>query len=129
MLRPALRSLATLRISAATWPRASTSSAWSLEVPSAEVWCPENPHRYRLVAQLIDATGYVAQIEARFGLRKIEARGRKMYLNNEPIYLDGILYQPGTATFAEMKRHMHAMKALGCNLVRRAHRGHRPPHL
>ena len=91
---------------------------FSLEVPGAEVWCPENPHRYRLVAQLIDHTGYVAQIEARFGLRKIEARGRKIYLNNEPIYLDGILYQPGTATFAEMQRHMHAMKELGCNLVR-----------
>ena len=91
---------------------------FSLEVPGAEVWCPENPHRYRLVAQLIDPTGYVAQIEARFGLRKIEARGRKVYLNNEPIYLDGILYQPGTATFAEMQRHMHAMKELGCNLVR-----------
>lgn len=89
-----------------------------LEVPGAEVWCPENPHRYRLVAQLIDATGYAAQIEARFGMRKIEARGRKIYLNNEPIYLDGILYQPGTATYAEMQRHMHAMKALGCNLVR-----------
>ncbi len=89
-----------------------------LEVPGAEVWCPENPHRYRLVAQLIDGTGYAAQIEARFGMRKIEARGRKVYLNNEPIYLDGILYQPGTATYAEMQRHMHAMKALGCNLVR-----------
>jgi hypothetical protein len=91
---------------------------FSMEVPGAEVWCPENPHRYRLVAQLIDNTGYSAQIEARFGLRKIEARGRKVYLNNEPIYLDGILYQPGTATFAEMQRHMHAMKELGCNLVR-----------
>jgi len=91
---------------------------FSMEVPGAEVWCPENPHRYRLVAQLIDNTGYVAQIEARFGLRKIESRGRKVYLNNEPIYLDGILYQPGTATFAEMQRHMHAMKELGCNLVR-----------
>ncbi|HET9504143.1 MAG TPA: glycoside hydrolase family 2 TIM barrel-domain containing protein [Hymenobacter sp.] len=91
---------------------------FSMEVPGAEVWCPENPHRYRLVAQLIDPTGYAAQIEARFGLRKIEARGRKVYLNNEPIYLDGILYQPGTATFAEMQRHMHAMKELGCNLVR-----------
>jgi beta-galactosidase/beta-glucuronidase len=89
-----------------------------VEIPTAEVWCPENPRRYRLVAQLIDHTGYAAQIEARFGLRKVEARGRKVYLNNEAIYLDGILYQPGTATFAEMQRHMYAMKELGCNLVR-----------
>ncbi|MEJ7661194.1 MAG: hypothetical protein WKG07_17085 [Hymenobacter sp.] len=34
------------------------------------------------------------------------------------MYLDGILYQPGTATYEEMRRHLHAMKALGCNLVR-----------
>ncbi|GAC1367489.1 MAG: glycoside hydrolase family 2 [Hymenobacter sp.] len=89
-----------------------------LEAPGAELWSPEAPNRYRLVAQLIDAEGYVAQIETLFGLRKIEARGRYVYLNNQPTYLDGILYQPGQATFEEMQRHMHAMKALGCNLVR-----------
>jgi hypothetical protein len=32
--------------------------------------------------------------------------------------LDGILYQPGTATYEEIKSHMYAMKKLGCNLVR-----------
>lgn len=89
-----------------------------MEVPAAELWSPEAPNRYRLVAQLIDAEGYAAQIETLFGLRKIEARGRWVYLNNQPTYLDGILYQPGQATLAEMQRHMHAMKALGCNLVR-----------
>lgn len=89
-----------------------------LEVPGAKLWSPETPQLYQLVAELVDANGYSAQIEAHFGLRKIEARGRFVYLNNEKIYLDGILYQPGTATYAEMTRHMHAMKALGCNLVR-----------
>ncbi|MBJ6109380.1 glycoside hydrolase family 2 [Hymenobacter sp. BT523] len=89
-----------------------------LEVPGAELWSPEAPNRYRLVACLIDADGYAAQIETLFGLRKIEARGRYVYLNNQPTYLDGILYQPGQATLEEMQRHMHAMKALGCNLVR-----------
>jgi hypothetical protein len=89
-----------------------------LEVPGAELWSPEAPNRYRLVAQLIDAEGYEAKIETLFGLRKVESRGRYVYLNNEAVYLDGILYQPGQATFEEMQRHMHAMKALGCNLVR-----------
>ena len=89
-----------------------------LEVPGAELWSPEAPNRYRLVAQLIGPDGYAAQIETLFGLRKIESRGRYVYLNNQPTYLDGILYQPGQATFVEMQRHMHAMKALGCNLVR-----------
>jgi beta-galactosidase/beta-glucuronidase len=102
-----------LRLAAGQWQQRVV-----LEVPGAELWSPEAPHRYRLVAQLIDAEGYAAQIETLFGLRKIEARGRYVYLNNEPTYLDGILYQPGQATLEEMQRHMHAMKALGCNLVR-----------
>jgi beta-galactosidase/beta-glucuronidase len=89
-----------------------------LELPGAELWSPEAPNRYRLLAQLIDHEGYAAPIETLFGLRKVESRGRFVYLNNQPVYLDGILYQPGTATLEEMKRHMHAMKALGCNLVR-----------
>jgi len=89
-----------------------------VELPNPQLWSPENPHLYRLVAQLIDANGYPAQIEAHFGLRRIEARGRFIYLNDQRIYLDGILYQPGTATFEEMKEHFRAMKELGCNLVR-----------
>ncbi|MBD0255461.1 MAG: glycoside hydrolase family 2 [Cytophagales bacterium] len=89
-----------------------------LEVPGARLWSPESPNLYRLTAQLTDGDGYTAEIQSHFGLRKIEARGRYVYLNNEPVYLDGILYQPGTATYEEMKRHMRAMKKLGCNLVR-----------
>ncbi|PRY12290.1 glycosyl hydrolase family 2 [Pontibacter ummariensis] len=89
-----------------------------MKVPDGVQWSPENPHLYRLVAQLIDATGYTAEIEAHFGLRKFEARGRHLFLNNKEIYIDGILYQPGTATYEEMRQHMYAMKELGCNLVR-----------
>ena len=89
-----------------------------MQLPDARLWAPGAPHLYRLVAQLIDVQGYAAEIETLFGLRKIESRGTYVYLNNEPTYLDGILYQPGTATYEEMRRHMHAMQELGCNLVR-----------
>jgi hypothetical protein len=89
-----------------------------LELPDAKLWGPGQPNLYRLVAQLIDSEGYSAEIQTHFGLRKIESRGRYVYVNNEPTYIDGILYQPGTATYEEMRRHMHAMRELGCNLVR-----------
>ncbi|WP_310396392.1 glycoside hydrolase family 2 TIM barrel-domain containing protein [Hymenobacter sp.] len=112
----------TAPLTSSDFPLTLAAGQWQqrlvLEVPGAELWSPEAPNRYRLVAQLIDADGYVAQIETLFGLRKIESRGRYVYLNNQPTYLDGILYQPGQATLAEMQRHMHGMKALGCNLVR-----------
>jgi hypothetical protein len=89
-----------------------------VELPAAEFWSPSGPNLYSLVAQLTGSDNKVSQIEARFGLRKIEARGRSVYLNNQRVYLDGILYQPGTASFEEMRNHMLAMKGLGCNLVR-----------
>ena len=89
-----------------------------VEVPRAALWSPGAPTLYHLVAQLTGPGESVSQIATRFGLRKIEARGRSVYLNNERIYLDGILYQPGTATYEEMRRHMVAMRDLGCNLVR-----------
>lgn len=89
-----------------------------LELPQAELWSPETPVLLHLVAQLISSQGRVAQIETHFGLRKMEARGRSVYLNNQPVYVDGMLYQPGTATYEEMQRHLLAIKALGCNLAR-----------
>jgi beta-galactosidase/beta-glucuronidase len=89
-----------------------------VELPNPRLWSPQNPHLYNLTAQLIDSKGNVAQIEAHFGLRKVEARGQWVYLNGQATYLDGILYQPGQATYEEMQRHFYAMQQLGCNLVR-----------
>lgn len=90
----------------------------NLEVPGSKLWSPDSPDLYLLVARLIDAKGNLSEIETYFGLRKIEARGCCIYLNNKKIYLDGILYQPASATYEEIKKHMYAMKDLGCNLVR-----------
>ena len=89
-----------------------------IEVPDAILWLPQEPHLYRLLARLTDANGYTAEIETYFGMRKIEARGCCIYLNNKPIYIDGILYQPATSSYEQIKQHMLSMKALGCNLVR-----------
>jgi beta-galactosidase/beta-glucuronidase len=83
-----------------------------MTMPNARFWSPDVPHLYHLWAELVCPDGNVT------GLRKIEARGPRVYLNNEPIYLDGILYQPGVSTFEEMRRHLHAIKKLGCNLAR-----------
>ena len=89
-----------------------------LDIAGAELWSPESPNRYRLVAQLIDNGGRISEIETKFGLRKIEARGSQLCLNNQPIYLDAILYQPANATYEQIKKHLYAMKELGCNMVR-----------
>jgi len=89
-----------------------------MKIPDVILWTPERPHLYSLKAQLIDVNGYTAEIETYFGVRKVEARGSFVYLNNERIYLNGMLYQPWQATYEEIKMHMKAIKSLGCNLVR-----------
>lgn len=87
-------------------------------VPNAQLWSPATPQLYHLMAQLESPRGVVSEITAHFGLRAIEARGQRVYLNHEPLYLDGILYQPGVSSFEEIVGHMRAMQQLGCNLVR-----------
>ena len=89
-----------------------------LDIPDAKLWSPDSPNLYKLTAQLIDENGFVSEIETKFGLRKFEARGNRLYLNNEAVYLDGILYQPGNATYEQISKHLYAIKELGCNLVR-----------
>lgn len=89
-----------------------------MQIADLKVWSPATPHLYVLKAQLIDSDNNVSEIETRFGARKIETRGARVFLNNDPVYLDGILYQPGAATYEEIKKHMLAIKKLGCNLVR-----------
>ena len=85
---------------------------------AARPWSPAAPVLYRVIVQLRDPAGRVSQIETRFGMREVAADGPSLHLNGEPIYLDGILYQPGTASFDDMRRHLFAMRELGCNLVR-----------
>ncbi|MBC8074748.1 MAG: glycoside hydrolase family 2 [Chloroflexales bacterium] len=87
-------------------------------LPNARLWSPEAPNLYRMTARLTSPDGAASQISARFGLRQIAAQGDTITLNGKPIYLDGILYQPNVASYDEIRRHMLAMRALGCNLVR-----------
>ena len=90
----------------------------TLALPDALLWSPRQPVLYTLDADLLDSSGTGSPIHATFGLCKIERRGGRVYLNNRPLYLDGILYQPGMATYETMRRHLEAIKTLGCNLVR-----------
>lgn len=89
-----------------------------LEIPGAKLWSLQEPNLYLLAAELIDAGGYSAEVQTHFGLRKVEARGCCVFLNDQRVYIDGILYQPADATYEEMRAHFAAMRKLGCNLVR-----------
>lgn len=83
-------------------------------------WSPDDPFLYEVEYRLgaDRARGYVAY-------RTIEARGRELYLNGEPLRVAGVLDQgfwPGSvyrATDAQLRADVEAAKALGFNLARK----------
>jgi beta-galactosidase/beta-glucuronidase len=64
-----------------------------LSIPNAKRWSPDAPHLYDLRVRLIQDDKTFDEVESYFGLREIELREGKMWLNGEPIYLKMVLDQ------------------------------------
>ena len=62
----------------------------SIDPKKIEFWSPKNPHLYRIEVTVVAEARVCHTRVARFGLRKLEARGTKFFLNNAPVYLRGI---------------------------------------
>ena len=62
-----------------------------LHVPNVRKWCCEDPFRYTLKCELLDAYGKVCDIqEVKFGFRDIDFREDGFYLNGEKTFLRGL---------------------------------------
>jgi beta-galactosidase/beta-glucuronidase len=62
--------------------------------PGLALWSPESPSLYDLRLELLDVGGAVLDaVESYFGMRKVETRGGKVYLNNKPYYQRLVLDQ------------------------------------
>lgn len=89
-----------------------------MTVPDFKLWSPDEPNL---------TTIEVAGRKVRFGIRQIEARDRKIFLNGEPIFLKGFNRHEsemtsGSATSAAlMLQDLQRLKALGGNFIRGAH--------
>jgi hypothetical protein len=92
-----------------------------MPVTAPRLWSPADPHLYRLRVRtgedLVTVTG---------GLRRIEARGEELYLNDERLYVRGVLdqgYWPETGltapTVDDLVGDVAWAAELGYNLVRK----------
>ena len=87
-------------------------------VPGFKLWSPEEPNL---------TTIEVAGRKVRFGIRQIEARGGKLYLNGRELFLKGFNrhesdWTSGAATSETlMLQDIQRLKALGGNFIRGAH--------
>jgi hypothetical protein len=96
----------------------------SMRVPAPELWKPEDPDLYSARLVLRDR-GVVQQVVRRaVGLRSVDVKGGRLYLNNREIKLAGASIHedmPGSGaalTEADMDRIVADLKELGANVTR-----------
>jgi beta-galactosidase/beta-glucuronidase len=91
------------------------------------LWSPEEPNLYDLRLELLGAGGeMVDAVDSYFGMRKIEARDGKVYLNDRPYYQRLVLdqgYFPGglltAPTDGDLRRDIELAKEMGFNGARK----------
>lgn len=106
----------------------SPSSNIILEIPLADFrpWSPEAPNLYTAKVELASADGSVLQTRfERFGVRKLEVRGKGVFLNGKPFFFRGAGWHPldpihgyfpaDRGNFLKMARQI---RAAGFNFVR-----------
>ena len=107
----------------------------TVRVPDFRLWSPDAPnlHTMALLEQGTRHSSLVARhcggesVRARFGIRTIEARDGRLFLNGRPLYLKGANRHEAHPTFgaatpeALMLADIRNLKALGANFVRGAH--------
>ena len=93
-------------------------------VPDFRLWSPESPALHKVSVQLSTLN---SQFLTRFGIRQIEAKDRRIYLNGKELFLKGFNrhesdWLNGAATGdALMLQDIQRLKALGGNFIRGAH--------
>lgn len=96
-----------------------------LDPSAVTLWSPDAPALYTVTAWLLVDGQVVDEISDVCGFRTIEAKGGRIYLNGEPIYLRGALdqaYYPGTIytppSTAFLEDQARKAKSLGLNCLR-----------
>lgn len=93
----------------------------SIEINNPTYWDIDNPHLYQLVI-----SSESDKINSYFGLRQIAIKDNKIYLNNRPLFINGLLdqgyYPEGIYTVSDYKsykRDIKTIKEVGFNLIRK----------
>ena len=93
----------------------------SVKVPDFRLWSPEEPNLHTVTL------AGLSSVSARFGIRSIEARDRKLWLNGKELYLKGANRHESHPTFgaatpeALMMTDIQNLKAMGGNFFRGCH--------
>ncbi|AGB41263.1 beta-galactosidase/beta-glucuronidase [Halobacteroides halobius DSM 5150] len=103
-----------------------TNQEYKIKIDNPLLWSPKNPWIYDVKVTLKDGDKVVDNYKSYFGMRKVEQKNGKIYLNDEPLYIRGALDQafwPKTIYRAEtedmIKDEIMKAKNMGFNLLRK----------
>ncbi len=93
-------------------------------VPTPRPWSPSQPSLYPVEISLRGEGNLLDRIYFDIGFRALEKRGSGLFLNDAPIYLDGVLYQPYhgdsyTLNYEQLLAELdYTRRVAGANLLR-----------
>ena len=103
----------------------SNTQTFKLPLADFRPWSPEHPNLYTGIVELVENGKVVQTRRERFGVRKLEVRGKEFYLNGKPFYVRGFgddhVYPITgiTPPDRELHRaHLAKARAAGFNFVR-----------
>ena len=94
----------------------------TVRVPDFKLWSPEKPNLHTVALE-----GAADPVKVRFGIRTVEARDRRLWLNGRPLYLKGVNRHESHPTFGAatpeplMVTDLQNLKAMGGNFIRGCH--------
>ncbi len=98
---------------------------FDLRIPEASLWTPDTPNLYQALVTLEHDGEVIDALNTRFGMRKIEAKEGRVWLNDRPIFLAGALdqdfyprtiYTPPSEDY--LRDQFLKAKEMGLNLMR-----------
>ena len=67
----------------------SNPQTLKLSLPAFRAWSPEHPNLYTGVVELVENDKVIHARRERFGVRKLEVRGKEFYFNGKPFFVRG----------------------------------------
>ncbi|MEA2595272.1 MAG: beta-galactosidase, partial [Thermomicrobiales bacterium] len=106
-------------------PPGTSGHLVEVKLPRPLAWSCEEPNLYRVRAALIEGARAVDELTANFGMRDFTVRDGRFFLNDNPVYLRGVLLQPNYPVGliaphdpGMIEREILLAKEAGFNLIR-----------
>ncbi len=93
-------------------------------VPDPQPWAPATPYLYQAEVTLRSNGLQLDRVHFNLGFRSITTSGNRLWLNGQPLFLDGVLYQPYhgdsfTLSYEQLKADLeYTRRVTGANLLR-----------